>query len=81
MPWGVIVHQYAGRVYSFVMANDNLYDGVKEDMLKNSIDVVGGKKGIDDSDIDNISGKVSDLVNRVNAGEKLNLNKELGHIF
>jgi hypothetical protein len=68
MAWGVIVYQSAGELFSFVMADDSLYDGMKN-KRENCMYFFTGKKGIRDNEIDGICERVSDLMGMANNGE------------
>jgi len=79
--WGIMVYESYGHFYSFVMADDRAYDGMKEGIVRYETKFLGGKKGISDEKIDNISNYVNKLVKRLNGGESLDVEKELELIF
>ncbi len=79
MTWGIIVYETYGNLYSFVMADDSMYDGMKEGNIANKF--FGGRKGIADESIDEICNSVNNLTRRVRNGESLDLEKELELVF
>jgi hypothetical protein len=81
MPAGIFVFQVWDRAYSFVMADDTIYDGLKESHEKHGYKIFGGRKNIPIEDLDRLANGISILVNRYNAGEKLDLKKELGLVL
>ncbi len=79
--WAAMVFESYGHFYSFVMADDRGYDGMKEGMVEYGTKFLGGKKGISDEKIHNISNYVNGLVRRLNEGESLDVKKELESVF
>ncbi len=79
MTWGIMVYETCGNLYSFVMADDSFYEGMKEGDIGGKF--LGGRKGITDESIDEISNSVNDLTRRSRNGESLDLEKELELVF
>ena len=57
MGWGIIIFKSLGHFYPFVMADDRLYDGMRENCQKYELKFIGGKKGITDEHVDTMSEK------------------------
>ncbi len=83
MPWGILLYESFGKYWSFTMADDTLYDmmrqtlSTEEGRRKYGMTHIGGKKGIRDTDIDRFGRHVRTLVERLNQGESLDLENEL----
>jgi len=77
MSWGVIVYESGHNYWSLVMADDMLYEGMKNSIQRDGSRVLFGRKGINDGDIDGINLTINKVVARLNSGEDVNLEKEL----
>ncbi|MCX6711656.1 MAG: hypothetical protein NT139_01285 [Candidatus Woesearchaeota archaeon] len=81
MTWGIILYGSLGQYYSFVMADDTLYNPMKKGMHDSGMNILGGKSGISDIEIDLISDKTSNLIKKLNENKPINLEEELQNIF
>jgi len=81
MTWGIILYGSFGQYYSFVMADDTLYNPMKKGMHDSGMNILGGKSGISDIEIDLISDKTSNLIKKLNENKPINLEEELQNIF
>ncbi len=83
MAFGIIIYKSFNQYIDFVMADETLYDMMKEslsterDKMMYGMEYINGRKGISDERIDEASNHFHSLVERLNAGEKLDLDSEL----
>ncbi len=80
MGFGIIVDELHGRYHSFTMADDTMYDGMVESYKRDGRNVICGRKGIPDKEIDNIADRMGGILKRLNEGEPLIL-KELESVL
>ena len=86
MAWGIVIYKSLDRYVPFIMADD-IYDRMKESLSTEKginmygMEFINGRKGISDEKIDSIDDKLNSLIERLNAGEKLSLDKELDKII
>lgn len=81
MVFGIMIYESYGYFYSFVITDERLYEGLKNETGGYGISFLGGKKEIRDEEIDKISNQARDLTKRLNNKESLNLEKELKNLF
>ena len=83
MGWSIVVYESLGRYVLFSMADLTLYDMMKETsssedgIQRYGLRFVAGKRDIPDIHIDTAVNLVSKIVNRMNQGERLDLEREL----
>jgi hypothetical protein len=66
--------------YSFLGADDIIYEDLKKDFEKHSISIVASKKGISSNKIDEFRTLCSKIVEDLNKGKKVEAQKELDAI-
>jgi len=66
--------------YSFLGADDLIYEGLKKDFEKRGLHVVASKKGIPKNKIDEFSTLCSKIVEDLNKGKKVSAQEELDSI-
>lgn len=72
MTWGVFVYRDSfGEHYSCVIADDRLYDKLKDGtiLMYGDNSFIWGRKGIENKEIDRICHRVNDLKSRLDNGE------------
>lgn len=78
MPWYVMVCEGAAGYSSMVGADDKFYDGLRERFEEEGlVHVLGGRKGIPDSHIEEIGGLCNRLVQQLQDGEAVDVEQEL----
>jgi hypothetical protein len=83
MGWSVLVSKMGNNYSSLSIADLNLYDLMKESLseedrgLRYGMKFVAGKRDIPDEIIDSEVKRISGLVERMNRGEIIDLEKEL----
>jgi len=81
MIFEIMIYESYGYFYSFVMADERLYEGLKNESGRYGVNFLGGKKEIRDEEIGKISSQVRDLTRRLNDKASLNLENELKNLF
>lgn len=79
---GVLIYKSAlNQHYSFVAADDDLYNALIADLNKSKDKVLWGKGNVSLEQIENARKTKDNLVERLNEGEKVDLEKELEEFF
>ena len=79
---GLLIYEYVGQFYSFVIAGDGEYNHTKEELLNTKSYKVHFNKGnLTLQQIDQVRDKVSGIVKRLNSKEKVDVEKELVDCF
>lgn len=76
-----MIYESYGYFYSFIIADERLYEGLRNESGGYGINFLGGKKEISDEERDKVSSQVRDLTRKLNSKEPLNLEKELKNLF
>lgn len=80
---GVLIYKNAlQNYYSYVIADDNLYNAAKTDILKDgSTKILWERENVTLEQIESARRTKDTLVSKLNRGEKVNLEKELEGFF
>ena len=80
---GVLIYRSSlNQHYSYVVAEDNLYDAVKADIIGNESNKLLWERGdVSLEQIQNARKTTDSLVARLNKGEKIDFEKELAEFF
>jgi hypothetical protein len=79
---GVLIYQtMSGCCYSFVSADDDIYNAEKEDIPKRGDKILWTKEKVNFEQIEKSRKTKNCLVARLNNGEKVDLEKELDSFF
>ena len=81
MTCGIILYHDGSAYWSCIIADDTLYDGMYKDLTKLRRTILRGKKGIQDEQIDEISDQVTKMVEKLNKGVSMNIERELHSVF
>jgi len=78
---GVLIYKRIDKYYSFVVSNDDLYKNLKEYLPKKGNQILWEKEGISIDAINKVRAYKDTLVEKLNKGQKINLEKELDLFF
>jgi len=79
---GLLIYESYGQFYSFVIADNELYEMTKKDLSnKGNHKVYFGKGNLNLEQLDNSRDKVSELVKLLNEGKRLDVKKEFSDCF
>jgi len=79
---GVLIYKSAlNRHYSFVAADDDIYNAIITDLSRSKDKILWGKGNVDFEKIEEARKTKDDLVKRLNEGEEADLKKELDVFF
>jgi hypothetical protein len=79
---GILIYGSYEQFYSFVIADNDIYNATRREMLNNVNNKLYFNKGnLSLQKLENVREKVSEIVKRLNNKEKVNVKKELSNCF